>query len=433
MTTRPQRNEPCHCGSGKKYKKCCLNSDIEKDKIEISESEEVNDSPNSLNFWGDDELDDGFIDKPFYNTDISDIENEILTSWWSKIDDIEDPDAKTEHIKLLISENPNLVEHSGLEEGEIFDLASAYLKINKYEDFISFILYFKDKCPSAYALAEDYYNYYIIIWNIFTNKLDEIPQLLNDYINTYADKLPDVINLLEATKNYDILIPFLEANYKNLIKESDFINESIAEPLFGRIILKYLKPDFTKNDIHNLVKDINNLDIDYDSVTFNEEYWEDNLNSIFLPYKPWDTKKPNSDKKLNDIYLKISFNYLGFLIYTKKYDKDYSYYLFNKLTDVLFNHLKYSSKKTKSILNFTIRTIEKSVINLSQNMIWIEQTKLYNLLLATYYFMEYLELCGNINTNDRQKIQDEISDLYNSNYQNMVRTNEEALIFKSIP
>ena len=24
------KNEPCHCGSGKKYKKCCLNGDIEK-------------------------------------------------------------------------------------------------------------------------------------------------------------------------------------------------------------------------------------------------------------------------------------------------------------------------------------------------------------------------------------------------------------------
>ena len=25
--TKPGRNEPCHCGSGKKYKQCCLASD----------------------------------------------------------------------------------------------------------------------------------------------------------------------------------------------------------------------------------------------------------------------------------------------------------------------------------------------------------------------------------------------------------------------
>lgn len=31
-TVRPGRNEPCHCGSGRKYKHCCL----EKDEAEAS-------------------------------------------------------------------------------------------------------------------------------------------------------------------------------------------------------------------------------------------------------------------------------------------------------------------------------------------------------------------------------------------------------------
>ncbi len=27
MADKPDRNDPCHCGSGKKYKNCCLNKD----------------------------------------------------------------------------------------------------------------------------------------------------------------------------------------------------------------------------------------------------------------------------------------------------------------------------------------------------------------------------------------------------------------------
>jgi len=27
MSARPGRNDPCHCGSGKKYKHCCLQKD----------------------------------------------------------------------------------------------------------------------------------------------------------------------------------------------------------------------------------------------------------------------------------------------------------------------------------------------------------------------------------------------------------------------
>lgn len=27
MSKKPNRNEPCHCGSGKKYKNCCMDND----------------------------------------------------------------------------------------------------------------------------------------------------------------------------------------------------------------------------------------------------------------------------------------------------------------------------------------------------------------------------------------------------------------------
>ena len=30
MSNKPGRNDPCHCGSGKKYKKCCLRADEHK-------------------------------------------------------------------------------------------------------------------------------------------------------------------------------------------------------------------------------------------------------------------------------------------------------------------------------------------------------------------------------------------------------------------
>lgn len=32
MADKPNRNDPCHCGSGKKYKNCCM----EKDKSQFS-------------------------------------------------------------------------------------------------------------------------------------------------------------------------------------------------------------------------------------------------------------------------------------------------------------------------------------------------------------------------------------------------------------
>ena len=33
MVARPGRNEPCHCGSGRKYKQCCLGKDEAKARV----------------------------------------------------------------------------------------------------------------------------------------------------------------------------------------------------------------------------------------------------------------------------------------------------------------------------------------------------------------------------------------------------------------
>ena len=34
---RPGRNEPCHCGSGKKYKHCCLAKDEEAERLALEQ------------------------------------------------------------------------------------------------------------------------------------------------------------------------------------------------------------------------------------------------------------------------------------------------------------------------------------------------------------------------------------------------------------
>ncbi len=37
----PGRNEPCHCGSGKKYKHCCLAKDEEAERLSLEQQASV--------------------------------------------------------------------------------------------------------------------------------------------------------------------------------------------------------------------------------------------------------------------------------------------------------------------------------------------------------------------------------------------------------
>jgi len=42
---RPGRNEPCHCGSGKKYKQCCLDKDEKAASAARAEAAAKTDTP----------------------------------------------------------------------------------------------------------------------------------------------------------------------------------------------------------------------------------------------------------------------------------------------------------------------------------------------------------------------------------------------------
>jgi len=55
----PGRNEPCPCGSGKKYKKCCLQSEENEIQNLVAEVDALNDLSNSVV----DLIDDGKLDE----------------------------------------------------------------------------------------------------------------------------------------------------------------------------------------------------------------------------------------------------------------------------------------------------------------------------------------------------------------------------------
>lgn len=111
------RNEPCHCGSGKKYKKCCLNKDEEKNQMdsnsnnegctdyeddfeEIFEEEEEIAEAEFEDITDREEYDNikhkikelrkKYACKKFEEnpSDISPYEQKIVDAWWHKFDDV---------------------------------------------------------------------------------------------------------------------------------------------------------------------------------------------------------------------------------------------------------------------------------------------------------------------------------------------------------
>lgn len=71
--TKLGRNEPCHCGSGKKYKKCCIQKDKEKSLEQQTIAENIKLERTS---YENREEEDDFFDDTFFDNDDDDIEYE---------------------------------------------------------------------------------------------------------------------------------------------------------------------------------------------------------------------------------------------------------------------------------------------------------------------------------------------------------------------
>lgn len=74
MSAKPGRNDPCHCGSGKKYKRCCLHADAVADSARLAaEREALDDEDDIDDDWLDEEdvfEDDWYLAEPFAREDV---------------------------------------------------------------------------------------------------------------------------------------------------------------------------------------------------------------------------------------------------------------------------------------------------------------------------------------------------------------------------
>ena len=160
------RNDPCYCGSGKKYKKCCLAKDEEKtleemkgdtameegeeweaeeeqtrqmvfddmpedakeDEAEFEENEEDSYDAKGENDIRDDTGTDADVpsvrDSPY--PAISKEEERIVDEWWELYKEMgNDPDEIHPHLQLFMDKySPEMVENLGMEHEILFDLGA---------------------------------------------------------------------------------------------------------------------------------------------------------------------------------------------------------------------------------------------------------------------------------------------------------------------
>jgi hypothetical protein len=479
--SKPGRNDACHCGSGKKYKKCCLEKDEAQDIVE----QQYEDAPESE--WLDDEkfedecqdedgeyfnddddpdldYDDGDDDEEYPDDDddidededfdedededenskafgdypaISEAENKKVDDWWNKYKKLKSPTAIKEHLDEFLEHNSiDVIVNLGLEHEVLFELVTDYVKEGKADEIIAYMMQFREKYPEVYIRSAGYYDSDIIAYLIINNRIKEVQDYLNyfeAYPVNFVDKLFDTVEFLMATNKSEAAAPLAYKIYKHIwYSDEVFGGFEISDIPVCDIHSKYLKEHVSNDKLQALVDELKGLGLDFGGNYTNIEFWKERIEMYQRDLVKWDEKIPVKKSQLKDKIYRISENFTKYLHQYKQISFFSANYYASKLNDY-YAELLGSDKKPKKLFNFPKNQIDQITTKISKDMMWLNVTKAFSLLNTIYYFAEYLCVCGNFSEEEKLEVQEYTVEFHNLVYTSHIQAQIETGAFEKFP
>ena len=403
------RNEPCHCGSGKKYKKCCLSKDEEQEALERKQvynnavdeprgdyDEDTFDDKDfdfDKDVFDEDDDNESFMQKDDY-PEISKNEEAKVEAWWKKYNQLKTPEKVKQHLDIFLKNNPkDVIINLGLEHDVLFELIAGYLKAGKIDEIIPYIVQFRNECSEVYEKSAGYYDAEIITWLLAKNRDSEITgyfKYFEQNTDSFIDKLIEILSLVLAVNKADIAISLAEKTYRNIWCSPEIVGGyEIVDPLLARIYSKYLDKSESLSDMEKLVGELKALKIDFDDDFLTENYWSERIKLITKDYEIWAEKVPLKKKQIFEKVHAITANYTKFLNEEKGLAYGSAHY-YGRLMSEYYYYIFDSNKKPKKLFMFTKKQIDEAIVALTKDMFFINLTKAMSILNGLYYFAEYL-------------------------------------------
>ncbi len=461
MSNKPGRNEPCHCGSGKKYKKCCMPKDLAKEKEDLLAAiEEVDDQ--EVEGFADADEESG-TEEPFevfHETmqqlisgndsddpkpgeqirddypEIPEADEHLVDEWWDEFRTIEDPVEERKAVEQFMKDHPSLVVHLGLHHEVLFELARDYLRMGRIDEHIEFLMRIRKEFPETYLKSFGYYDASIIYWLIWKGRPDEIPAFLNlfvEYPVDFPERLFDVISALQATNHQKELMPLIKNTYIYVLGSDEiFGGNDIISPMMTDLYSEFISAEFSDADFETLTERLRTLGLQFDDEIFTKSYWDSLFEKILKPYHSWELPTSTSKASIRDFYYDLSLNFIGYL----KENLAISWVSANYYAVMImeyFHTLQRKKGKKEGLLNFSKKTMDSILMEVSRDFVFIRGIKGFSLLNSIFYFAEFLEICGLTDQKNKEEIQNSCESLFAMVYKIVTDESVEALMFKKFP
>ncbi len=469
--TKIGRNDPCPCGSGKKYKKCCLSKhEEEKTAQRIERSDPINKPTSGLVEIEDADMDDdtneaieeiddsglseshdegGLEEKekshwtPSYHSPldgllpkISKADDKLIDEWYNIYDDLEDPDLLTQHLLDFIKTRPDLILNLEIHKEVLFEIGARYIRQGQHDRYVELLKYIRHHHLEAYLKSFGYYERDLITDAVIKKDSQGIEEHLK-YFKQYPEEDPDnlfkVIDFLCAQNCQEIIIEFVKSIYKIVCNSTNIINgDDILNQLVWSYVIHFLKPDFTDADMERLSNDLKTIDYDLNETFIQPENLKEIFSKIFSPPPFPDRKNLKTRKARFDYYLWASRNFSYYLTTSKNMGWMAAEFYRARIGSYFCEAVP-KDKMPKVIMIFTKNKIEAAVVRTSKDLISLNSTMAFGMLNAVFWFADYLKELGFIDSQYCDNIQQWCRELFDEAYDLLRKDSFTAKAFQTFP
>jgi len=431
------RNDPCHCGSGKKYKKCCLAADEQRaregrsatvesqfedlpdykfqhdnDFVEESSSdwrsnsadrEDVSDE--EIDIFGDEFEDHEDLDKDDEGEanpcpelpELFDEQQKIVEKW---IDDFpnhyekKNPDDAIVRIRQFMNDHPDLFPYLYLEESTLFELGSELARRKQWSKYIDLLKEIRKKHPQMYQRGFEYFDQDLILDAIVTG--DSVPSYF-DFFRKFphhnSDKVFEIIHLLAWTNREKELLKFIEitSGERWYLPYEIYEESELYWPIFVEQIQcmdSLYAPDLIAEQIAALFKPRTRKGFtDSHKLTIREGIeWARTAQS------DWDITQCKDLRGIHDFYRALAWRFCAFLHRTKGIGWIKSRYLANRLFDYWTDIPE--RKRPKKTFRVNEAHIDKHIAVRYRMFFCVDGVQGAGLIEAVYHLADFLAAHG---------------------------------------
>ncbi len=457
---KPQRNDPCHCGSGKKYKKCCLAKDeaearevrpvvVEDDptvealpvsddaaiKWPATSPEEPTEEPTDEEHLLEDDAgptedeessseasdDTPEVDFPEVDDTLPELapaEQQLVDQWWSELEPFYgskgvDADEVVRRILAFAEEHPALFAHLGLDDEVIFEAGAELGRRQRWGEYIELLIRLRREQPRMYERNFGYYDYDIIGELIVRGCLSEVPtylSLFKHYPYSGEEQACELADLLAWCGLKEALRELVAAGTYP-VQESPKVISGGRDPRWLRF-LEY-EPFLTARDSspeggRRLAEALASIRISYEPVP-EPDWLASQLRLASEPITaPLDLRGLGT--KSRD-YHDLGWRFRGFLHHAKGFPWVRAHFL----ADAFVRYCYWSADQKKKLAD--IREVKKDLLDhylvrMCRNMFWLDATRACATLQAAVFFADFMEAIQTWNADKAEHVRRGCAELF---------------------